>query len=329
MATMATTRVLTEAQKRQFERDGYLVVHGVLDPERDIAPVFAEFERTLDTLAARLVAEGRISRDYAELPFTERLTEITAEAKGSFSQYFDISLPQKNVKPETPINAGPAMFRLLTAPRLLDLMEDLIGPEIFSNPVQHIRTKLPARAVTNKGDGLIGKIPWHQDNGVVVEDADETDILTVWMPLTSATVANGCMQVMANSHESGIEPHCPGDGGLHIPDKYLPPQEPVVLPMEPGSVLLMTRRTVHSSLDNVTENEVRVSLDLRYQPTGLPTGRPAFDDAGFVARSEAHPESVLRDPAQWQANWTTVRDRLATAENPSYNRWNADSPMCA
>ncbi len=209
-------------QRQQFADDGYLVVKNVVDPERDIAPVLAEFSAVLDDVATKFVREGRIARDYHELPFTERLTQICAESGEVLSQYFDISLPQSNVQPDTPINMGAAMLRLLTNPRLLDVAESVIGPEIWVSPVQHIRMKLPAHAVTDKSNGLIAKIPWHQDNGVVTEDADESDILTIWMPLNRATVENGCMQVMPRSHGGGIEPHCPGDGGLHIPDQ-LPP----------------------------------------------------------------------------------------------------------
>jgi phytanoyl-CoA hydroxylase len=99
--------------------------------------------------------------------------------------------------------------------------------------------------------------------------------------------------------------------------------------MKPGSVLLMTQRTVHSSLDNTTSDQVRISLDLRYQPVGEPTGRPAFAPAGFVARSKAHPERELRDPAMWRHNWLKVRDTLASEEDPAFNRWRADGSVCA
>ena len=97
--------------------------------------------------------------------------------------------------------------------------------------------------------------------------------------------------------------------------------------MRAGSALLMTQRTVHASLDNTTDDEVRISFDLRYQPTGQPSGRPMFP--GFVARSVARPETVLRDPAEWAESWHAVRSRLAEREDPSYNRWSADAPVCA
>jgi len=321
-------RVLTPAQLAQFKEEGYLVVERVLDPDRDIAPVMAEYAGVLDGIADSLTAEGVLRATYRDLLFRERLIRICIDSGRNFPQEFDISLPQTGVKPDTPIHVGPAAFRLLTTPRLLDLVEDLIGPEIYSNPVQHIRMKLPKRAVARSGySGLVSQIPWHQDNGVILPEADQARILTVWMPLTEATVENGCLQVIPRSHRSDLIAHCPTEKGVAIPEKLIPTAQAVPLPMRPGSVLLMTSRTVHSSLDNVTESEIRISFDLRYQPIGEPTGRPAFP--GFVARSAARPESVLRDPAAWARLWHDARARLAAMENPTFNRWQAGVGACA
>jgi hypothetical protein len=277
-------RVLTSAQLEQFTEVGYVVVEQVLDPDRDIAPVLAEYGEVLDGIAESLKAEGILRSTYRDLPFRERLIRVCTESGRNFPQEFDISLPQTGVKADTPIHVGPAAFRLLTTPRLLDLVEDMIGPEIYSNPVQHIRMKLPKRAVAKSGySGLVSQIPWHQDNGVILPEADEAHILTVWMPLNEATVENGCLQVIPRSHWSDLIDHCPSEKGVAIPEKLIPTERAVPLPMRPGSVLLMTSRTLHSSLDNVTEDQIRISFDLRYQPIGEPTGRPAFP--GFVARS--------------------------------------------
>lgn len=321
-------RVLTSTQLEHFTEEGYLVVEHVLDPDRDIAPVLAEYAGVLDGIAESLKAEGLLRSTYRELPFRERLIRVCAESGRNFPQEFDISLPQTGVKADTPIHVGPAAFRLLTAPRLLDLVEALIGPEIYSNPVQHIRMKLPKRAVAKSGySGLVSQIPWHQDNGVILPEADESRILTVWMPLNEATVENGCMQVIPRSHRSDLIAHCPGEKGVAIPETLIPTERAIPLPMRAGSVLLMTSRTVHSSLDNVTEGEIRISFDLRYQPIGEPTGRPAFP--GFVARSAANPGSVLRDPAAWAQLWYEARARLAARENPTFNRWQAGVGVCA
>jgi len=321
--------VITAAQRRQFDNEGFVVIEDVLDPELDIAPVMAEYEGVLDELAQSLLAEGSIASTYRGLPFSERLIQICTESGRNFPQHFDFSLPQKGVRRDTPIHVGPAIFNLLSNPRLLDVAESVVGPEIYSNPVQHIRMKLPHRAVDESGGytQLVSKSPWHQDNGVLLPEADDASILTIWAPITEASIENGCLQVMPRTHRSEIVAHCPTDQGVAIPDKLLPSGQPIPLPMKPGSVLLMTRRTIHSSLDNETEDEVRISFDLRYQPIGEPTGRPTFP--GFIARSADHPETVLRDPAAWATSWLQARDRLAAMEDPAYNRWDSDAPVCA
>ena len=114
---------LSAAQLQQFADEGYLVIENVLDPARDFAPVLDEYADVLDGIAARLYAEGAISSTYKSLPFAARMTEICAESKQVLSQHFDFSLPQKGVLPDTPIYTGPAMFRVLSNPRLLDLVE--------------------------------------------------------------------------------------------------------------------------------------------------------------------------------------------------------------
>lgn len=322
-------RVLTPVQHRQFETEGYVVVDDVLDPERDLTPILSDFEQVLDGISQALFWGGRIPSAFEDLPFTNRLVQVSMESGLNLIQEFEISLPQSGVKLDTPIRPSAAVFRLLTSPRLLDLVEDMIGPEIYSNPVQHVRMKLPKRAVATVGlySGLVSQVPWHQDNGVILPEADESKILTVWFPATKSTIENGCLQVIPGSHRRGLIAHCPAEKGLTISDSLLPETTPVPLPMHPGSVLLMTSRTVHSSLENGTENDVRISFDLRYQPIGQPTGRPVFP--GFVARSAAHPESVLKEPAQWKSLWQDARANLAQQNDPRFNRWLAGAAACA
>jgi hypothetical protein len=332
MVTTASraTRVLSETQLRQFQEEGFVVVERVLDPTREIAAVLQEYSEALDEIATDLFSKGQIGDTYATLPFTERLIRVSQESGTPIPQFFDFSLPQSGITHETPIRVGPAVFRLLSSPPLLDLVEDVVGGEIYSNPVQHIRMKLPKRAIP---DGYIGGLvtaaPWHQDNGVIMPEADESTVLTVWLPLLEATPENGCLQVIPRSHREGLETHCPTPSGLRIPDKLLDGARALPLPMKPGDVLLMTQRTIHSSLDNLTDDQVRISMDLRYQPLGQPTGRPAFAPAGFVARSRAHPEAALSDPAEWARRWLTLRDELADRENQAFNRWTSEAPVCA
>lgn len=321
---------LNEEQQARFDRDGYVLLEGVLDPERDLDPVLAEYERVLDRLASELYEAGSISTTYAELPFQERLTRVYAESGRVHAQYFDFSLPQRNVTEDTPMWTGPAVFRLLRHEALLDAMESLIGAEIFSNPVQHVRLKPPEHLVPRDAQGRVqlGATPWHQDNGVVTEEADETQTITVWFPLLHATEEMGALKVVPGSHREGLLAHCPskGAGGLHVPSRLFRPEEGRALPMRRGSVLLMHRRTLHSSLPN-TSDQVRCSLDLRYHPTGQPTGRSAFP--GFVARSRRDPASELRDPTAWTRLWKEARRAMASTEQGKFNRWDPNAAVCA
>jgi phytanoyl-CoA hydroxylase len=232
---------LSEQQVAQFRRDGYLIVEDLFDPAEDLDPVIEEYKRVLDKLADELYAKGEISSTYTDLPFGQRLIEIYKESGKVNAQYFDFSLPQANVQPDTPYWAGPAVFRMLRNEKLLDAVESIIGPEIYSNPVQHVRLKPPEHLcpVNEKGQVQLGKTPVHQDNGVVTEEADNTEILTVWFPLWDATRENGCLCVWPGSHRLGLIDHCPSDIGLKIPGKFVPGKA-LSLPMKQGSALFMT-----------------------------------------------------------------------------------------
>jgi hypothetical protein len=315
----------------QFERDGYVVAEGLLNVEEDLQPLIDEYQVLLNQLAARFHEAGELSSTYDDLPFGERLAAILRELGGGFYQHLDISLPQKNISQGTPMHHGPAVFNLLRTPKLLDAVEEFIGPEIYSNPVQHVRVKPPETLLPDgqRSNALLAKTIWHQDQGVVREEADNSNVLTVWLPVTNATEENGCLVVAPGSHKRGLSVHCLMDSrpGIHeIPDRIVGARR-APLPMMAGDVLFMNKLTMHSSLSNLS-NCVRWSLDLRYNPIGQETGRPWFP--GFVARSRSNPDAELRDSDAWAETWCEARKQLADGgEDPKFQRWKLDDPLCA
>ena len=326
MAVM--TRGLSAEAVRQFEEQGYVVVDDVLDIERDLEPVVEEYATKLDTLMTRWHAERRLESAYKQLTFWQRLLKVLESDLGNeIYRHLDISLPGAGVTEDTPVHTGPAAFNLLRSDRLLDMVETLIGPEIYSNPVQHVRFKIPERvAPENRRDHqFVVTTDWHQDQGVVLPEADETNILTVWLAISDASAENGCLAVVPGSHHELVA-HCPGQLQLAIAPQFRRAAEAVPAPVKRGGALFMHRRTMHSSLPNKSDT-VRWSFDLRYNPIGQPTGRPVFP--GFVARSRRDPSSELRDPAAWTELWHSARTRLAERDAPRLNRWSADSPVCA
>ena len=318
---------------QEFSEQGFVVVRGVLDETLDLAPVRAEYETVLDELIRAWRAESPQSAwsGMADgLPFGPRLIQFVAESRFSYGQHFDISLPQKGITDTTPIHCGPAVFNLLRSPRLLDWVEKFVGPEIYSNPVQHTRLKLPVDKLPPEAfNGLTGDIAWHQDQAVIVPEGDQTDILTVWFPMNATTVRNGCLSVAPRSHLPPMRLHCSNfkhtsKNQVCIPDALVDPNQ-IPLPMNPGDVLFMHRRTLHRGLTNRSD-EIRWSFDLRYQRIGDPTGRPWFP--GFVVRSQRDPASELRSHEAWRQLWHEARQRLA-GHDVSFNRWDNADPLCA
>lgn len=317
----------TQEMLSQFDTQGFVVVENLLDPQQDLGPLKRDYSQLLDEVAEKYYADGSLDSDYHELGFSPRLIKVLGELGPAAIQHFDITLPQSQVTDTTPVHLSEAVFNFLRNPHLLDVVEEFIGPEIYVSPVQHARIKPPEDKVTQQHNPMVNRTAWHQDQGVILPEADESRILTVWLPMMDATIENGCLTVVPGSHRDDLLTHCPG-GQVHIPDNLLIDLAPEArpLPMKQGSVLFMHRRTVHSSLPNHSDS-IRWSFDLRYQPIGTPSGRPAFP--GFVARSKKNPESVLTDYREWAQLWLDTRTRLAEQAKPSFNRWSSEALACA
>ncbi|MEM7031716.1 MAG: phytanoyl-CoA dioxygenase family protein [Chloroflexota bacterium] len=320
---------LSHHQIRHFHEKGYLILENVLS-DTDIVHIRAEYEAILDREAPRLVADGKLTQAYRHLPFEERYTKILYELEDMYAiyQHLDISLPLlQDMAPDASLNAGPAVFQhLLTNINILDVAEAIIDtPEIYSNPVQHTRIKPPAAALPNSNiDSNVARTGWHQDEAVLTEDATDTNILTVWVAMTDATIENGCMMCVEGSHIKAVTMHCPGNhlsssAEIFIPDDLIEQDKVVPLEVGKGGVVLLHQRTEHGSYSNESD-AIRWSFDLRYHPIGQNTGREVFP--GFIARSKKHPEQVLTDPVLWAKSWLDTRDRIVAGEHVQFNeRW--------
>jgi len=314
--------MLGQEKLNAYRRDGYLVVEDVLDQANVLDPVRREYETLMDGLYQGWLAQGRVPADVQG--FDARL--ISAYAAGcDWFQPMDISLPGDRITADTPFHFGPAVFNMVTNPRLLDLVQDLIGPEITSNPIQHVRIKPPASGLRqDEARAHITRTDWHQDRAVAHAEADRTDMVTVWIAVTDATEENGCLTVVPHRHDAML-PHCPKTQTA-IADGFLDEGAALPLPVKSGGVVILDPLIPHASLPNVSDG-IRWSFDLWFNRTGQPTGRAHFPD--FVARSVAAPETALRDWRQWRQTWAEARDRLAIQPHIDIHRWTSSSPSCA
>ena len=136
---------------------------------------------------------------------TERVAEI--------AELLDVTLDaQPDQRPESivcphitgwndmPAEIAQQWLDLCTTPEVMDIAEELIGPDvilwgsqIFCKPAQ---TGLP--------------ISWHQDGHFWPIRPLKT--LNVWLAIEDVTVENGCMQYIPGSHSEGrLYPHVPCD----------------------------------------------------------------------------------------------------------------------
>lgn len=315
--------MLTEAEVEHFHREGYLVIENIVD-EPTLNAVRQEYAVLMDRLYAGWHADGLVDEAPDALSFWEKLDRCY---QGGFDWYqpMDISLPHSGITEDTPMHIGPAVFDLIKHDKIVDSVECLIGPEITSNPIQHVRIKPPARALPkSEVRAHVTTTDWHQDMGVTLEEADHTEFVTVWLAITDATVENGCLQVAPGQRQEML-PHC-SKTQVGIANAFVPRDEAVPAPVKAGGAVLFHPLTPHASLSNESDG-YRWSFDLRYNVTGQPTGRSQFPD--FVVRSRSDPASALQDWRMWQAKWDATRTHLAKVPHIPQHRWSDDAPYCA
>ena len=84
---------------------------------------------------------------------------------------------------------------LSTHPRLLDCLEQILGPNIV----------LKSTRLFYKRGGSAAYVGWHQDG--VMERLEDPRTPAIWLGLTAATVENGCLRVVPRSHRFGLRDH--------------------------------------------------------------------------------------------------------------------------
>ncbi|WP_342077620.1 phytanoyl-CoA dioxygenase family protein [Yoonia sp. SS1-5] len=315
--------MLSDAQIARFDTQGYLIVNDVVDAGL-LDRLREEYESVLRVHYRNWHDQGLVSDPADGLDFWAMLDRAGAAGLEWF-QPLDISLPHADITEQTPFHAGPAAFDLLTYKPILDIVQSLLGPELTSNPIQHVRIKPPQQHVaTGEVRAHIAPTAWHQDRGVGLAEADQTEIVTVWIAVTDATTRNGCLQVIPNPPDD-MYPHCPR-AQTTIADDYIDTARAVPAEVPAGGIVLIHPLTPHSAGPNLSDG-YRWSFDIRYNVTGQPTGRAQFPD--FVARSACNPADELRDWRSWKEMWETARSVAASSPHIDQHRWQHDSPGCA
>jgi hypothetical protein len=154
---------------------------------------------------------------------------------------------------------------LIRDPRVLDAVEDLIGPNL-----------LVWRSIFfyKKGRST-GFVDWHQDS--VYWRLDSEDVVTAWIALTESTVENGCLRVVPGSHLRPEVPHAIRftQNNLLVRGQSaaaeVPEDETHCVELRPGEMSLHHVRMLHGSGANASGGD-RVGLAVRYLSTRVRPG---------------------------------------------------------
>jgi ectoine hydroxylase-related dioxygenase (phytanoyl-CoA dioxygenase family) len=170
---------------------------------------------------------------------------------------------------------------LVRHPAILDAVEDLLGPDLLVwSAGFFLKEARDPRYVS-----------WHQDS--TYWGLSEPDVVTAWLALTVASVANGCMRVVPGSHLRDQIPHrdtFARDNLLSRGQEVMVEvreADTVPMPLAPGEFSLHHVRIVHGSEPNGSDDR-RIGLAIRYIPTRLRQTAGPRDSATLVRGVDRH-----------------------------------------
>ncbi len=197
---------------------------------------------------------------YNRLGFVAPFDAYSTAEVTELRRYFDKLLDDMGPEGAFGINCYQArlsgLWDIATDPRILDYVEDIIGPNIICW----------ATAVLSKPAGSHKFVPWHQDASFWGLRPART--VTVWLAIDDADEENSAMRWIPGSHDKGHLPleETSGDSVFHIQTANAGHMgAPVVDALKAGQFSLHADMIVHGSPANHSPRR-RCGLTLRYCP---------------------------------------------------------------
>jgi non-haem Fe2+, alpha-ketoglutarate-dependent halogenase len=209
-------------------------------------------------------------REYKRDGFLFPFTALTGEEVAEFRRDYDRLEPHLGPT-TTPRHAQLHLhfrwaFDLATRPAVLDVVEDLIGPDILVHTTS-LFCKQPHDPAF---------VSWHQD--AHNWRLDNPRLVTAWVALTESTAANGCMRVIPGTHRKRMEhearPHRDNmlATGLSVAES-VDESSAVDFVLEPGQMSLHHADLVHGSHGNRSGGK-RIGFAIRYASPSVRQERP-------------------------------------------------------
>jgi phytanoyl-CoA hydroxylase len=186
--------MLTESQKQQYQRDGFIVIPGFKSAEEitklraRAAQIVNDFDPAAQSGIFSTIEQEKTTDDYflgSDNTVRCFFEEEAFGADGQLKQAKELSI---NKIGHAMHDLDPA-FRAFTADARLEELARELG---LSDP------KVWQSMYIFKQPGIGGEVRWHQD--ATYFDTDPVSVTTFWFALEDATLDNGCMWAEPGGH---------------------------------------------------------------------------------------------------------------------------------
>ena len=209
--------MLTQQQADSYHTNGYLAVEGVFTAEE-----VAELRRVTDE-------------------FVEKSRQLTEN-----DEVFDLEPSHTAETPslrriKNPASHHPFYARLLRDKRILDIVEQLLGPGVRTN----------SNKLNMKSSGGGSAVEWHQDWAFIPHTNDS--ILTLGIAVDDITMENGPLLMIPGSHKGPIHSH--HQNGMFVAavtDAAFSLDDAVPIELKAGGVSVHHTRVLHASSPNTS-----------------------------------------------------------------------------
>ena len=223
---------------------------------------------------------------------SEEMADIWADIRLQLLNISNTPFPDSKLNYDRHLDR-PEVNKLITHPALVSRLQGLLGPNLLCWRTAWF-PKYPGSEGTD----------WHQAQGFVefegqpklvpVEKHSGPWELTAWLAMTDSTKANGCMKVMPGTHnkwfydenrnidfhpesinKKEIDGRKSGVYGYNYDELKLDPDwkpdesKARLMEMKAGEFFIFTSRCLHGSEPNMSSDDVRCGLAMRFVPTDV------------------------------------------------------------
>ncbi len=178
---------------------------------------------------------------------------------------------------------------LATHPRVLDAVEDIIGPDILI----HSSTIFTKYAHDEKF------VSWHQDSHYW--GLSEPRLVSAWIALTDSTIDNGCLRVLPGTHTRAFE-HLeePQQTNIltrgHTVCDTLDVDQAIDIVLQAGEMSFHHANLIHGSNPN-TSSGPRIGVAVRYAATAVKQKKTHIPVILARGRDDFHHYRLQQPPA--------------------------------